>query len=262
MEPTVTITPSNCARFDNALHAQFHNQTYAIIAAEELSRLHVDETLLAEWRSFIDTEIDINNEARANADTAKAVEKDAERDNLLSYLFGTIRNEALSPVPARQAAAGELAIVADKYNGLQGKAFDEETLLITGLLTDLRKEPLAAHAATLGLTEVITALEVANTEYQALRTARTESRAAGKLPAAKEIRPQTDARYNRVCQLVEASYLLSTVEEDRAAIATLVDRLNQYISETKTTWKQMEAQRKTAKEKAAATEDATGNPEA
>lgn len=250
METTVTITPSNCARFDNALHAQFQNRMYAMIAGEDLARIHVDEALMSEWRSLIDTEIDINNEARASADTARMREKDAERDTLISYLFGAVRNETLSPLPARRTAAEELQIVIDRYAGLQGKAVDEETLLVIGLLTDLRKEPLAAHVVTLGLTEVLAALETANTEYQTLRSARTDARAASSLPNSKEVRPETDARYARVCQLIEASYLLGTVEEDKAAIATLVNRMNQYIAETKATWKQIEAQRKKTDESA------------
>lgn len=244
MEATLKIEGSYCSKFDNALHAQFQNQMYAMIAGEDLARIHVDEALMGEWRSLIDTEIDINNEARASAETARLKEKDAERDTLISYLFGAVRNETLSPLPARRTAAEELQIVTDRYAGLQGKAVDEETLLVTGLLTDLRKEPLAAHVATLGLTEVLAALETANTEYQALRSARTDVRAASNLPNSKEVRPETDARYARVCQLIEASYLLGTVEEDKAAIATLVRRMNQYTAETKTTWRQMEAQRK------------------
>ena len=214
---------------------------------------HVN-ALSKEWGDSINLEIEINREVQASVETAKLTEADKQRDDLITYLFQAIRNEVTSPLKARREAAERLVLVVNRYKGLQNEAVDSETLHIIGLLADLGKDAAAADLQALGLDFMPEKLADANTQYQVLQSQRTDTRATTKLPPSKEVRPVTDAVYYRICQLIEASYLLGTVEADRQAIAALVTQMNQLIAETKATFNQREGIRKANKDKDTKTE--------
>ena len=69
------------------------------------------------------------------------------------------------------------------------------------------------------------------------------SKAAEDLEASKVVRPRTDANYQRITELIFATYLLGDAAI-RAEIAPLIDRLNQFIAEQKTAHRQSQAQKK------------------
>ncbi len=241
MVPKGEINASLCYKYDNALHAQFHKQMFLIVSEIEKETINLKQEILDSWISLINTEIDINREVRASAETKLLDEKDAERDSYVTYLFKTVRTESTSPFPAKNDAAKRLLLIVNKYKGLQEEPLDEKTLHIIGLIGDFGKTPNDAFTTTLGLEETIDLLLTANTEYQTLKDKRTAERAENKLPAGRTIRPQTDKVYERVCKLIEASYLLSTDEVAKEKITALVSKMNQYILETKTSYKQMHA---------------------
>ncbi|WP_455103369.1 DUF6261 family protein [Phocaeicola abscessus] len=244
MENLLKIDRSNCGRYPNALHAQFHNRMHALIAGEELATLHLSDALLKEWREYIDTEVSINREAEASILSKRMLEKDGERDKLLSYLFNTVSNERLNSVDneAREAAE-RIGYAVDPYKGLQSEARDAETLHVIGLLEDLDKTEAKPDVQLLGLAPTVARLKTVNKEYQDLQTERMTLRVESKLPSAREIRPRTDAAYYLVCRYIDGSYVLGTPEV-RTAIESLILRMNQLIGEAKTAYNLSMGQKK------------------
>lgn len=244
MEKGIKITPSSCSNFSNALHAQFHNQIYRLIDQWEvmLEVINVSDDLMKEWRKLIDTEIDINREVQASSATKALTDLDKERDDLIVYLFGVVRSTRRSPMKAQKDAAERLYLITKQYSGLQNEGYEEETIHIDGLVHDLKKAANLADINTLNLGVVLDTLAEKNDQYRLLRSERTADRAASKLPPAKEIRPQNDAIYDRVCQLIEVSYLICKNPADKDEIAKLADHINQQIAEIRTAWKQSKKQ--------------------
>lgn len=241
MSTRIEIDKPNVARFPSGLHAQFHQRQYALVSGEDTRKLNIPDTLMAEWRRLIDLEISINREAQASVDTARMRKKDEERDKMVSYIFNTVSTERQSPDDASAEAAERLVVALRPYRGLQDEGFDTESLHIVGLLEDLGK--LSAQVEALRLTAAVAKLKALNDEYMALREGRTAERADTRLPNSKTVRPQTDEAFQSVCAYIEATHLLSQDTALKAAIETLVRRMNQLSAELRTSYKQSQAQK-------------------
>jgi len=242
---SMKITTAGYTRFSNAEHAQFHLRAKGLIASgpADLAKLHIDDSVILEWQKLIDQEIEINRQVQAEESTRLLAEKDRERDLLITYYFAAIRAAALAPFAPIGDAGKRLAMIVDKYIGLQGEAGNVETLHLSGLIVDINKPAQAADLATLHLEDAPTRLAAANDAYQALLTSRTTTRAASVLPQASQLRREADAIYTRVCQLIEVGAILAATPADRTAIGELIDQLNQLIAELKTLHRQSQAQK-------------------
>ncbi len=244
MEAGVKITASNCARFNNALHARFHDEMCTIVddGTVVLQEIFITEDLMAEWKGSIDMEKQISRETTVALETETLEEGDVERDGYVTYIFDSVRKDVSSPFPEEREAAEVLIKVVNTYNGLQKESVEEETLHIEGLLADLKKPENAAAVTTLGLDRAVEGLEASNEKYKALRLARSNKEALAKLPPAKEVRQLSDDIFERVCLLIMAGYVITTNPEVKAAVKELVLKLNKRIAELKTTYNQIMAQ--------------------
>lgn len=242
MEDIKKIDGSNSVRFVNAQHAHFHSRAYEMVNEFGFAKVNVNAELATEYKSNIDAEIELNNEARAYIETPQLAAADSERDSITVYLFGAIRTAALSPIAQVREPAEALLLITKPYTGLQGEARDRQTTKTDGLILDLMKPENAARIAALGQTQIITLLDEANKKYQQIKDGLTNLKAAEDLEASKVVRPRTDANYLRITELIFATYLLGDAAI-RAEIAPLIDRLNQFIAEQKTAHKQSQAQK-------------------
>lgn len=242
---SMKITKAGCTMFSNAEHAQFHLRAKGLIASgpADLTKLHIDESVIQEWQRIIDQEIEINRQVQAEESTRLLAQKDRERDLLITYYFAAIRAAALAPFAPIGDAGKRLAMIVDKYTGLQTEAGNVETLHLSGFIVDINKSAQAADLATLHLEDAPTRLAAANDAYQALLTSRTTTRAANVLPQAGQLRREADAIYARVCQLIEVGAIVAATPAERTAIGELIDQLNQLIAELKTLHRQSQAQK-------------------
>ena len=69
------------------------------------------------------------------------------------------------------------------------------------------------------------------------------------LPTAAEVRPKTDAAYDRIIFMIRAAYLSGATPVDRAVIKTLIHDLNHLVDRTDMEYRQSLAQRKAAGDK-------------
>ena len=251
------ITPSNCRHFSGALHASFHMKAYALIDGADRAKLHISDALMKQWKALIDLETDVVTEATASVLTDRLAEHDRRRDVLLTHLFDMVYAQVKSPAAEVAEAARRLRLVVKPFRGIQYGGTDVESALIQALIVDLRERP--TDVETLGLSPVIAELEAVSNAHSQLIQQRRAERVKNRLPSARKVRPQTDAVYALVCQYVEASYLLCTVEKDRQEMAQLIALLNAQVRDSKRTFREIEAQRRRRKREAEARENAAEN---
>ena len=202
MKKTVEIRKPGMSKLDNSLHVQFHSLAYGLVKGADITKV-----------------------SQISAETRLMQEKDGERDGLLTYIMGTIRNAQFLPDKDIVEAAIRIAAVIKPYNGMQNEGFDRETADIRGLVADLKKTENAADIAKLGLTPMLTKLETTNQEFDDLYTKRMTSDTGAKLPLSSKIRPETDAIYDRVILILQWNYLNGATPIDPEVIATLAENL-------------------------------------
>ena len=246
MDKDLVIKAVGQTKLDNAMHVQYHTEMYGILSSADQAKTGLPADVMTEYNASLTQEVDINREAKADALTADLVVADRERDRAVQYLFGVVRASTLSPDEATREAAEMLSIVVSPYKGLPAESVDRETALILGLLVDLKKPALTAHLTTLGLTAMPAKIEALNKAFAELYTKRSDGRAATKLPLATEIRPKTDAAYERLIFTLRSNYLFGQAPIEKAAIEALVNRLNERAAELDTAYRQSAAQKRAA----------------
>ena len=225
MKKTVEIRKPGMSKLDNSLHVQFHSLAYGLVKGADITKLGIPNELMVEWDGNKSIETDITKVSQISAETRLMQEKDGERDGLLTYIMGTIRNAQFLPDKDIVEAAIRIAAVVKPYNGMQNEGFDRETADIRGMVADLKKTENAADIAKLGLTPMLTKLETTNQEFDDLYTKRMTSDTGAKLPLSSKIRPETDAIYDRVILILQWNYLNGATPIDPEVIATLAENL-------------------------------------
>ena len=248
MDEIIEIQSVGLGKLDNAQHVTFHSRAYDIVNDYEPAKIGIPEPLKVEWKGNLGTEEDINKEVVAETLTKLITEKDTERDRLITYIFKIIRACLYSPETSELKAATELVLVANKYGQLQRESFDRESGHINGLLIDLKKPEYAPHITTLRLTNAVTKLETANSEFEKLFKQSATAVKRSNLPRAAEVRLKTDANYNRVLLMLQAAYLSGAATIDRDMLKKLAHDLNGLIDKTNTAYNKSLAQKKAAKD--------------
>ena len=247
---------ANCFRFSNILHAQYQRKQYELVKAADATKTNVSEAWLAEWEKAIKVETEINMQASASVFTAKMREKDAERDMLLSNIFGVIKAQCKSPITAIREAAKQLNVVFKPYYGIQDEIFEAESGHIIGMEQDAAR--YQTEITALGLKPVFDELHTANEAYEKMRTDRRADAVKGKLPGAHAARRNTDELFEGACQCILASYILAKTDADKKLVANLVDAMNKTSADFKATHNASMAQKK-PKDKKKPGEGSDGN---
>ena len=249
MEEFIDVNPIGMTKLDNGLHVGFHRDAYDLVNACEVAKIGITEARKQEWKENLDLEGDINQESTADYITKEIDKKDEARDKLISFLFAMIRDYRLSPENDEAIAAEKLVLLIKPYSKLQRESLRRETDHIDGLITDLKKPENAALITTLRLTPIVTKLEAANTAFRNLFMQNVKKDRRSNLPTAAEVRPKTDAAYDRIIFMIRAAYLSGATPRDRAVIKTLIHDLNNLVDRTDTEYRQSLAQRKAAADK-------------
>lgn len=216
------------SRLNNKEYLNMMQRITALLSVEEtVTKLGV-ETILNPLKELSLQLEDLVNRTLASAETQTMSETDTERDGYINYLFSSIRTATHSPLAAHRAAYARLEIIIRPYKGLAQMRNMEETAAIRGLLLDLGKEANTADIATLGLTDVVTALKEANERYAALTDARAAGRMAAQTDASKTVRTQMDTLYDDLITRIMAFNIITPCKEAETFLKTH----NQIVAET------------------------------
>ena len=249
MKDGLEIKRIGTSKLDNALHVKYHDSMYGFVIEFDLPKLGIPEELKNEWKESIDTEKENNLEAQASVNSELLVKKNEERDRLLKYIFGTVRNGLLSPEKEKSDAAMRLNVVMNPYVGIRKESFDRVTSHVDGLLTDLKKTENAADVSKLGFTSDVTKLETLNKEFDSINSDRAKKRADNKLPKMPAVRNRTDAIFERILLVLQYKYVYGTTPIEPELIAKLIARLNERAEDIYASYKQGQAIKKAAAEK-------------
>jgi hypothetical protein len=229
---TITFVKANNTKLNNSLHVQYHRKQYHLVMAVDKTKLKLPADLPEKWNTGITYETKIDQHSALSADTAKLKKKDAERKDQLIHIFLTIRAQERSHKEDVRDAALRLAATLHPYEKIYKLPYEMESGRLLSMEDDIKT--MTAEITALGLTDAFENLKKINTEFEALHVRRRTGDADGKLPQAVEIRPQTDAAFDAVCQYIQAAYLSAASDDDRALIDQLVDRMNQTSRDFKT----------------------------
>ena len=249
MKDGLEIKRIGTSKLDNALHVKYHDSMYGFVIEFDLPKLGIPEELKNEWKESIDTEKENNLEAQASVNSELLVKKNEERDRLLKYIFGTVRNGLLSPDKEKSDAAMRLNVVMNPYVGIRKESFDRVTSHVDGLLTDLKKTENAADVSKLGFTSDVTKLETLNKEFDSINSDRAKKRADNKLPKMPAVRNRTDAIFERILLVLQYKYVYGTTPIEPELIAKLIARFNERAEDIDASYRQGLSMKKTAAEK-------------
>ena len=249
MKDGLEIKRIGTSKLDNALHVKYHDSMYGFVIEFDLPKLGIPEELKNEWKESIDTEKENNLEAQASVNSELLVKKNEERDRLLKYIFGTVRNGLLSPDKEKSDSAMRLNVVMNPYVGIRKESFDRVTSHVDGLLTDLKKTENAADVSKLGFTSDVTKLETLNKEFDSINNDRAKKRADNKLPKMPAVRNRTDAIFERILLVLQYKYVYGTTPIEPELIAKLIARFNERAEDIDASYRQGLSMKKTAAEK-------------
>ena len=249
MKDGLEIKRIGTSKLDNALHVKYHDSMYGFVIEFDLPKLGIPEELKNEWKESIDTEKENNLEAQASVNSELLLKKNEERDRLLKYIFGVVRNGLLSPDKEKSDAAMRLNVVMNPYVGIRKESFDRVTSHVDGLLTDLKKTENAADVSKLGFTSDVTKLETLNKEFDSINSDRAKKRADNKLPKMPAVRNRTDAIFERILLVLQYKYVYGTTPIEPELIAKLIARFNERAEDIDASYRQGLSMKKTAAEK-------------
>lgn len=240
MKTILTPKNINLSKLNNAEYTYFAGQIAGRIAADGVEALHIQEGPFTAYEAGYEKMIDIVAQSRISEETAEIAAIDAEEDTLIVYLNAAFRNAKSSPLAAKKTAGTALYNATKPYIGIQGLPQRQQVQKVAGLLNDLGKADLAAHIATLGLTEEVEQLASLNARYRALLESRANTQVVNTLEDSKLVRAEMDAQYN----VMVATVFAFSVAAPSDVLSNFIVFVNKLIDDTNTAYNQRMAQSK------------------
>ena len=223
---TVSFITSSISKFTAEEYVPYQVELCKHVKAADPTKIKLPAGMTDEWNRLNEIGTEVNKVAAASVSTKAKRVKDAERDRLLTHLFGMVRQQRYSPIQTTAEAAERLYVAMTPYFGAQEKRFEVESGLILGLEKDLAK--MSTDVAAVGIATTLTELHNVNEAYMALGdVSDVENIDRSKLPPITDVRSAIDKIHQTACQILQANYLTSTKDEERTAIETLADLMNQ-----------------------------------
>ena len=229
-----TIKEIGFTKLTNAEHLNFHTEVKMYVEKCGVGSISCQQELPL-YIAELEKEASIIYQQSASAITASLEEKDKQRDELLSYLFGSVSNAKNSPIPTHKEAYNHLSLVLDPFLGIAKETDSRETGQIISLIKELSQKSLEQHIRNLALDSVIDLIEKANNEYLELDQERTAD-----IPSKREtheLRSRLDTIYKTLKPKTEGTVLLMS----NPNAETLVVNLNNLIDTTNTAYNQRTA---------------------
>lgn len=150
-----------------------------IIGAYKNTTLRTDVHLVAMFSALEPLSVSLSASINRLTAESNLEEKDEERDEPLRSLFYLVAGFLHHPDAAIRAAAEKVNAVIERYGmGITKESYAVESSLVTSMLNDLAAADLQEAIALLsGCAEIIAALQLAQTAFEAARIAYEEEKA-------------------------------------------------------------------------------------
>lgn len=240
MSSIVKLADISLTKLNNAEFTYFAGQIISYIDTATVEALHVDAATFADFKGNHGKLTDIVAQSRAAEETAKIGEADKQEDDLLLYLFATVKGACSHPIASKREAAQAVYDVMKPYLGVQLLPQRQQVQTVDGLVLDLEKEAVAAHFTTLGLASEVETLKTLNAEYGSLIARRADAQKSNPVESAKPIRQEMYEQYD---ELVSTAWAFSiAVPSD--ALSGFIASVNKLVADTNAAYNLRMAQRK------------------
>ncbi|GET29741.1 DUF6261 family protein [Prolixibacter sp. SD074] len=187
------------------------------------------------------------NKSGENQKSSSLAELDDDRDDRFAEIKRNITTDLIGRDVAKKAAAENLKRFFKPYWNVEKRVMNTGTGIFSEMLQKYNDdENLKADAATIGIAEMLTGLETANTGFNTLYKARN-SEEASEEPSASSFKRAATQGYNHFCLAMELQVNYAPTD----AVVTLFGQMN----ELRKTYAALNG-RKTKEEET--TEEATG----
>jgi len=146
--------------------------------------------------------------------TVQVTELDLDCNDRFAEVKRNISTNLLGRNPEKKAASEALKIFLDPYWDTDKRPLNTQISLTKEMFAKFNaNETLTTHAATIGITDMMTGLETANAELSTLYQTRNEQVSAVEGPSASSLKSATAKSYDHFCTAVEqaATYTPSDV---------------------------------------------------
>ena len=240
MSNLVKLADISLSKLNNAEFTYFAGQIISYIETATVEALHVAEATVTAFKTNHQKLVDLVDQSRAAKETAMIVETDKQEDDLLSYIFATVKSACSHPIATKREAAQAVYNTLRPYTGVQSLPQRQQIQTVDGIILDLGKEGTATHVATLGLTSEVETLTTLNATYGNLIASRADAQKTNPVESAKPIRQEMYTQYD---ELTSTAWAFS-IAVPSAALSSFVASVNKLINDTNTAYNQRMAQRK------------------
>lgn len=240
MSNITKLSTISLPRLNNAVFTYFAGQVIAFAQLGTAEALHIPAATLQAFEANHARLVELVAQSRIAGETAQIAETDKMEDDLLSYLFATVKSGRNHPIAAKREAAQALYNVLKPYLGAQSLPQRQQVQTVDGMLVDLAKDDTAQHVATLGLTDEVEQLDSLNADYKMLLNSRAEAQMANPTESAKPLRTQMAAQYD---EMVTTAWAFS-IATPSAELTAFVASINKLIADTSAAYNQRIAQQR------------------
>lgn len=173
-------------------------------------------------------------------ETAKIAAADKARDTAVSAAMRYLSVFELSEVEAERWAFASLDTLFSEYKGLQSWNFEEESMGIDKLVTDLQGPKYSVHVATLAMGGYVERMLQRNADFKALFNKRTQETSAKEVYDTKAIRAELKTIYEDMVAYVLSMAKSKKTEEFNQSL-NVINAVRKYYAD-------LLAKRKTTKD--------------
>lgn len=196
-------------------HNTFHTSTVSGILATGAEALHITDQFNA-YKAAVELEASVVNRQTTFVATESMKDADEMRDDMLAVINAMISAHQYTHIANKKAAYQALNAVMAPYRGIRAHEYSRQTAEVNGLLAEFQSPSNAEHVQTLGLSEEIEMLTLANAKFSVefnQKTAEMASRLPEKETSTVEARAECDRLYAEIVALINAYALIQPSEE-------------------------------------------------
>ncbi len=185
--------------------------------------------------------------------TAELARLDARRDYVFRSFVAQLKLYLTSYNAEQVKASESLLSIVDKYGkDIPLMPYRQETAAISNLLQDLELGPNVASVGLLFAGHWVEALRTANGEFEDIMVNRSDVASGGESGVSKTARDAVQSAFEKLCAMINALALVN----GEAAYKSIIDRINQLVSESRTAVSRRLAMRKSGGKDSTDTPDA------
>ena len=227
MRNLIKVKNPGLTKLNNREYLNLMTRTGGWIDTIGFAALGIEEEAMTRYNQLLEMMGNLVAHSYAQAETPEMAELEKQRDALGLYIIDNVRNAQNVTIANVAAAARALWPDLKPYEKFYSMPNQQETMMVNGMVEDLKNEKNAPYVATLGLTSYVDELATVNTRYAELTSQRTSQRNAEKTADSATLRKEMDQLYDYITTVA----FCESVAKPTDATARFISELNAVIDE-------------------------------